>query len=111
MKDALPAQSPSPLHAEQRRNRLSARLTAGLLLLLGFGFTGSALLGNAPEPATVAPAAQTSAAPAPSGPQDEAIVPADAPEVSAAVRNWVWETPSTSPPAGVNDTEELWWPR
>ena len=111
MKDALPSLPAAPLHAEQRRNRFSARLTAGLLLLLGFGFTGSALLGNAPEPATVAPAVQTSAATAPSGPQDETIGPADTPEVSAAVRNWVWETPSASRPAGVSDTEELWLPR
>jgi hypothetical protein len=111
MKDALPARLPSPLDAEQRRNRFSARLTAGLLLLLGFGFTGSALLGNAPEPATVAPAVQTSAATAPTGPQDATIGPAESPEVTAAVRHWVWETPSASRPAGVSDTEELWLPR
>lgn len=114
MNSTTPAQ-PS-LHASRPTGQAPvARLRGSILLALGFAFTGAALLG-APEKEAAAPV--TRATPAAGGyaaapASAPAAYLADSPEVSAAVRDWVWETPSavTSRASEHYDFEELWMPR
>jgi hypothetical protein len=106
----IPPPLPSTRPARDRQpHRLSTRLTASLLLLLGFGFTASALLGDPPE-AMPAAAALPVAAPAGTTTYDGPST-AEVAEVDVAVHNWAWETSSQGRPARVYDTEELWLAR
>lgn len=110
MKDKLPL---APSLRREEVNQPSRALLAAVVLVLGFGFTASALMNTAdetpaPAPAhdTVAPTIREAAAPA-------TLVggPAELPEVAAAVRDWTWESREPRPSAATYDPEELWLPR
>lgn len=107
MKDKPPV---APSLRLEERHQPSRSLLAGVVLLLGFGFTASALMGTVSErPAPVqhaAPAVGLAAAPA-----SEVAAPTELPEVTAAVRDWAWEAREPPPSAGSYDPEELWLPR
>lgn len=94
---------------DRQQHRLSTRLTASLLLLLGFGFTASALLGDPPE-AMPAAAAAPVAAPAAAATYDGSTI-AEVAEVDAALRNWTWETQQPARPSPRYDAEEPWLAR
>ena len=102
----LPSTRPT---RDRQQHRLSTRLTASLLLLLGFGFTASALLGDPPE-AMPAAAALPVTAPAGTTTYDGPST-AEVAEVDAAVRNWTWETQQPARPSPGYDTEEPWLAR
>jgi hypothetical protein len=108
MKDKLPVVPSLP---REERHQSTRSLLAGVVLLLGFGFTASALMdspGDRPAPARHAAQAAVvdTAAPA-----SQVVVPTELPEVAAAVRDWAWETREPPPSAGTYDPEELWLPR
>jgi hypothetical protein len=98
-------------HTAAQAKSGGARLTAALLLLLGFGFTASALVES---PAPVQPDRSHLVARASIGAPPEIADPASvrSPEVDAAIANWTAETPSEQRPTqGSYDWEELWLPR
>ncbi len=101
----------SPRRPQAQADRAGTRITAALLLLLGFGFTASALV-ESPDPAqrdrghltARAVAVEAAAIADPSAVQS--------PEVTAAVAQWAFETPAEKRPSpGSYDWEELWLPR
>lgn len=103
---------PSAPSDVQGNSRVSARLKAGVLVLLAFGFMASTLLGAA-GPTIPAGDAQPAmaAAPAPDAGEPGAMA-AESYEVAASVRQWVWETQATDrKPAAHYDYEELWLAR
>lgn len=108
MNDKLPA-APSLRREEQHQRNRS--LLAGLVLLLGFGVTASALMDTPSERPAPAQHAAAAAVGAPAAPASEVVDPTELPEVTAAVRDWVWETREPPPSAGTYDLEELWLPR
>lgn len=111
MNDQRPAMPSLPNAAPSSGKHRGTRLTASLLLLLGFGFTATALIETPHPPADIgrAPAVQV-VTNGPAGFPGAGEV--DHPEVAAAVRNWVWETPSQGRPASsIQDVEELWLAR
>ena len=98
-------------HAPGGAKSGGARLTTALLLLLGFGFTASALVES---PAPAQPDRSRLVARASIGTPPEVADPASvrSPEVDAAIANWTAEMPSEQrPPQGSYDWEELWLPR
>jgi hypothetical protein len=103
---------PSFSRSGDERRRPGSRWFAGLLLLLGFAFTASVLVGtdqHISAARSAAPATSTETA-SPESPIN--VGPADSQEVSAAVRAWTWETSGPSrAPAREHDVEELWLPR
>jgi hypothetical protein len=105
------APSGHPHVAAREKRGIGARLTAALLLLLGFGFTASALVESptgAQHDRSRLVARSISAEPAAVG--DPASV--RAPEVDLAIASWTAETPAERrPPQGSYDWEELWLPR
>lgn len=108
MNDKLPA---APSLRREEQHQLDPSLLAGVVLVLGFGVTASALMdtpGARPAPAQhAAPAAVGVAAASAS----EVVGPTELPEVTAAVRDWVWETREPPPSTATYDPEELWLPR
>jgi hypothetical protein len=105
----LPARPAGP-SAAQHAGR-SGRWTATVVAAVAFAFMASVVI-DASEPtdrSSLHPAAAATTA-------FEAIAPAfehaDSPEVTRAVREWVWETPGAArKPAAAQDLEELWLAR
>jgi hypothetical protein len=112
MKHASPAMPSLTRDATQERQPRGAGRIAGVLTLLAFGFAANSLLSTpqAEPPAVVGAMSATVELPAAGYAPDAST--AEAAEVDAAVRNWVWETrtPEHRPQARY-DFEELWLAR
>lgn len=113
MNDHLPAMPSQHELTRPGREPRGAGRVASVLTLLAFGFAANALLST---PQALAPAEPQAARPTTEQMMASETAPglatAESPEVTAAVRNWIWETPGTDrrSPAGY-DFEELWLPR
>jgi len=107
----LPPALPSKPSDTEQSSR-SARWTAGFVVAVGFGFTGSALIGASEpndrldvfRPAMSAPTAMNISGPT-SGHAENY-------DVDTAVRNWAWEAKSVEQkPSRSYDFQELWLAR
>jgi hypothetical protein len=115
MNSESPDQPSLPSAGPHGRTGPTSRLRTSVLLVLGFAFTAAAVIG-VPEKETAAPmalAAPVAGAYEASPGSLTGAFPVDSPEVTAAVRDWTWETPSA---AVVRSTEhydftELWLAR
>jgi hypothetical protein len=112
MRHASPALPTTHPHAGAKGHPSLGWIAAALTVMVG-GFVANSMLSTpqasvdrAAPPALVAPVPAAVSADSYGGQS------VDSQEVTAAVRNWTWETPSSNhAPSKAQDLEELWLPR
>lgn len=112
MRHAAPALHTTHPHTGTKGHPNRGWIAAVVIVMLG-GFAANSIL-STPQASVdlAAPPALVAPVPAAASGGTPGIQAGDSADVTAAVRNWAWETPSTDrAPSRTQDLEELWLPR